>query len=353
MKKLQFALLFIFSCALFAPFATAAGLSPGEEADLLYMREEEKLARDVYITMDGLWKKKIFANIATSEQRHMDAMLKMVELYDLTDPVGDNGVGEFTDNTLATLYSGLVGQGSQSLLDALRVGARIEEMDIRDISLAIDNTDEPPLIKSYSNLLAGSRNHLRAFVGHIENMGYDYEPVILDQDAFDAIMEGLEEAPVAPDNFSINPGLNDAWFYPGTEGQGFVLTVFPGVKTVFFVWFTYDSELPQEGETAVIGDPGQRWLAAQGSYSGAMAELEVYSMSGGLFDSEEPVPSGDPRGSILLQFENCNSGSVTYDIVTSEGPLNGYVPIQRINSDNVARCEQEGGDGEGSRGGQG
>ena len=343
MKKLQVTLLALISCIFLTPLAALGStLSPTEEADLLFMREEEKLARDVYITMDGLWQKKIFSNIADSEQRHMDAMLNMIERYELTDPVGDNGVGEFTDNTLATLYDNLTEQGSKSLLEGLRAGAFIEETDIRDISDAISNTDEQPLIQSYGNLLAGSRNHLRAFVGHIEKMGYEYEPVILSKEEFGAIMEGAEDAPVAPDNFSINAGLNDAWFYPDTAGQGFVLTVFPGVKKVFFVWFTYDAVFPPDDSTAVIGDPDQRWLAAQGSYTGAMAELQVSSMRGGLFDQEEPAPTGDPRGSILLQFENCNSGSVTYDLITAEGSLHGYVPIQRINSDNVARCEQLG-----------
>jgi hypothetical protein len=321
----------------------AAGvLDPLEEADALFMREEEKLAHDVYIRMDQFWNQRVFSNIAQSEQRHMDAMLNMLKLYDLPDPAAGKGIGEFTNPSLQALYDDLVADGSESVLDAYYVGALIEETDIRDIDIAIGNTNEQPLIDTYSNLLAGSRNHLRAFVSHIEKTGIDYQPVILSIDAFNAIMEGLDELPVPPDSFSINAGLNDTWYYPATAGQGFAVTVFPGVKLVSLLWFTYDTVPPSEDATAVLGNPGQRWLVAHGSFDGAMAELEVNSMSGGLFDDPNAQPIPSPTGSILLQFDNCNSGSVTYDLVTTDGSLQGFIPIERVNSDNVARCEQEG-----------
>jgi len=204
---------------------------------------------------------------------------------------------------------------------------------------AMDYTDEAPLDNAYGNLQSGSRNHLRTFVAHIEALGEDYVAQIMSQEEVDAIVGDYEL--VSNGNFSINPGLNDAWYYPATDGQGFVISVYPGAKTVFFVWFTYDTELPPDDAMANLGDPGQRWLVAQGSYSGPEAELEVGSMSGGLFDSEQPVPMRTPGGSIILQFENCNSGSVFYDI-PSIG-LIGMVPIQRVNSENVALCTQQGG----------
>jgi hypothetical protein len=350
MNPLKLVLIALLCGVCSATLYSASPLDPVEESDALFMREEEKLARDVYIRMDQLWNMRVFSNIAQSEQRHMDAMLNMLNLYGLPDPAAGNGPGEFTNQGLQALYDELVADGSRSVLDAYYVGALIEETDIRDIEIAIGNTDEQPLIDTYSNLLAGSRNHLRAFVGHIEKTGIDYVPVILSEEEFSAIMEGLDELPVPTESFSINAGLNDAWHYPETAGQGFAITVFPGVKLVSLLWFTYDTVPPPEGATAVLGNPGQRWLVAHGRFDGAMAELEVNSMSGGLFDDVnlQPVPS--PTGSILLQFDNCNSGSVTYDLVTADGALQGFIPIERVNSDNVARCEQEGKqNGEGKR----
>lgn len=319
---------------------TADNLDAQEESDLLFMREEEKFARDSYITLNNRWNEKIFRNISRSEQRHMDAMLNMLTLYDLPDPVTDNTVGVFTNPDLALLYQQLMDRGDVSLLEAFAVGGFIEEHDIRDLRTAIANTDELPLINAYTNLLAGARNHLRVFVSRYEALGEEYVAQILSQEDVDEIVGDYNMAP--PEGFSINPGLNDAWYYPETDGQGFVITVFPGQKTVFLVWFTYDTELPPPDATANLGDPGQRWITAQGGYWGGEADLEVGSMTGGLFDSAEPKPYRVPGGSILLQFEDCNTGSVFYDI-PSIGRT-GMVPIQRVNSENVALCNgQQGG----------
>jgi len=90
-----------------------------------------------------------------------------------------------------------------------------------------------------------------------------------------------------------------------------------------------------------LGSSDQRWLTAQGRYEGAQADLQVYVTAGGLFDSEEPLPETVPDGSILLNFDNCNSGMVSYDI-PSIG-LNGVIPIERVAADNVAHCENMGG----------
>lgn len=350
MNPLKFALIALLCGACSAPLFAAGTLDPTEEADALFMREEEKLARDVYNRMDQLWNKRVFSNIAQSEQRHMDAMLNMLNLFGLPDPAAGNAPGVFDNASLQALYDDFVADGSQSEFEAYYVGALIEETDIRDIDIAIGNTDEQALIETYSNLLAGSRNHLRAFVSHIEKTGIEYEPVILPLDEYNAIIEGLDTLPVPSESFSINAGLNDAWHYPETAGQGFAITVFPGVKLVSLLWFTYDTVPPPEGATAVLGDPGQRWLVAHGSYDGAMAELEINSMAGGLFDDANVQPVPSPTGSILLQFDNCNSGSVTYDLVTTDGSLQGFIPIERVNSDNVARCVQEGKQGgEGKR----
>jgi hypothetical protein len=142
------------------------------------------------------------------------------------------------------------------------------------------------------------------------------------------------------DTFKINAGLNDAWFDPTTDGQGFFITVFPDSGVVLLAWFTYDTELPPEDATANLGDPGHRWLTAVGPIEGNQAIMEVEMTSGGLFDTATVIERTDPPGSdgtITLTFDGCNSGTVEYDITSIN--QNGIVPIQRVAKDNIVLCE--------------
>ena len=164
------------------------------EADnLTYMREEEKLARDVYLTLYEVWNLNIFSNIATSEQTHTDAVAEMLEKYKLPDPVVDDRVGVFVNQTLAQLYETLLARGYQSSLEALYVGALIEEVDMVDLKRAIEETDNEDIQQLYENLLSGSRNHLRAYVGLIEDQGIVYEAQFLPQEEVDAIVDSPME----------------------------------------------------------------------------------------------------------------------------------------------------------------
>ncbi|MGD8929886.1 MAG: NHL repeat-containing protein [Lysobacterales bacterium] len=140
--------------------------------------------------------------------------------------------------------------------------------------------------------------------------------------------------------FQINAGIADAWYNPATSGQGFLVTVFPVVKQVFLAWFTYDTERPPEDATALLGEPGHRWLTAQGPYDGDTAELTVSLTSGGVFDAAEPAATTDPEpyGAITLEFADCSNGMATYDIPSLN--LSGEIPLQRIAEDGVALCEE-------------
>jgi hypothetical protein len=155
------------------------------------MREEEKLARDSYLVLGAEYGLAIFDNISESEQRHMDALKKLIDKYGLTDPVKDEDViGGFVDPELQELFKFLMEWGFQSLEDSLRVGAVIEETDIEDIWDAIKRTDHEDVIDTYESLLCGSRNHLRAFVGQIElRTKVEYVPLILTEDELAAIVE--------------------------------------------------------------------------------------------------------------------------------------------------------------------
>ena len=164
-------------------------LSEEEIFGLIFMREEEKLARDVYITLNEIWNRRVFSNISVSEQRHMDALKTLINRYELDDPVGENSLGVFKNETLQNLYNTLIEQGNGSLIEALNVGALIEEIDIIDIQNELDeNVDNRDINFVYQNLLNGSYNHLRAFVRNHSRQGIEYEPQKLSVEQYLAII---------------------------------------------------------------------------------------------------------------------------------------------------------------------
>ena len=162
-------------------------LTDTEIADLLFMREEEKLARDVYITFYKEYGLRVFNNIPKAEQRHMNAVLSLLNTYGLQDPILD--FGKFANTELQELYDTLVATGMKSKLDALKVGALIEEVDMEDLVDAIDRTTQTNIKRVYSNLLRGSTYHLKAFVWNIENLtGETYEAQWITQEEVDDIL---------------------------------------------------------------------------------------------------------------------------------------------------------------------
>jgi len=179
------------SLSLVSPAAAGfTDLSDEEMKGVLFMREEEKLARDVYLCFAELYPEySIFSNIASSEQNHMDAIKRIIIRYDLIDPVVDDSVGIFTNESLQELYDALITEGSVSLVEALRVGAAIEEIDILDIEEYLKSSDERMINRIYNNLLDGSENHLRAFVKELSMQGVNYLPQYLDDEAFQDIID--------------------------------------------------------------------------------------------------------------------------------------------------------------------
>jgi len=172
---------------------------PGELSDqeinhLLYMREEEKLARDVYLAMADLWGMNIFSNIANSEATHMAAVKDLLDFYSLDDPADNTANGVFTNPDLQTLYDDLVATGSQSLAEALQVGAAIEEIDILDLEIALSQTDEEAILIVFENLARGSRNHLRSFTRVYERQtGLSYEPQFMENIDYQLIINAESE----------------------------------------------------------------------------------------------------------------------------------------------------------------
>lgn len=137
-------------------------------------------------------------------------------------------------------------------------------------------------------------------------------------------------------SFQINAGLNDAWFNPATSGQGFSIVVYPEIEIMFVSWFTFDTERPMDAE-ANLGDPGQRWLTAQGPFDGNRANLSLFVTRDGVFDAPEPTVETVEAGTLTIEFADCTEALVSYQI-ESLG-VSGQIPIQRISPDNVGLCE--------------
>lgn len=166
----------------------AQSLSAEERADILYVREEEKLARDVYQTLYETWQLPIFSNIAQSEQTHTEAVRTLLTKYSVADPVTNDAVGSFTNTDLAALYTSLVAEGTVSLEAALTVGAIIEDLDIADLEERIAHTDNQDIQLVFENLMRGSRNHLRSFVMQLERNGGTYTPEYISQEEYEIII---------------------------------------------------------------------------------------------------------------------------------------------------------------------
>lgn len=168
-------------------------LVSGEEVGILQMREEEKMAHDVYLDFYAKWNLPVFQNISESETTHYNAILTLISAYGLTDP-STGVVGTFTNPEIAALYEQLIGEGSVSALEALKTGAYIEEYDILDLEKLIAATENTAVIQIYNNLLRGSRNHLRSFVATLAYYNAIYVPQMMTQETFDAIVSSPMES---------------------------------------------------------------------------------------------------------------------------------------------------------------
>lgn len=144
-----------------------AKLSNEERNGLIHMRIEEKLARDVYITLGEIWSVRIFQNIQKSEQRHMNAMKRLIDYYNISDPAENDEVGVFSIVEFQKLYDELVEKGKTSYQDAMLVGRAIEELDISDLEIQLGLTDNSDIKNVYENLKEASKRHLNAFNRHI------------------------------------------------------------------------------------------------------------------------------------------------------------------------------------------
>lgn len=159
---------------------------------LLHMKEEEKLARDVYTTLYEKWKIPVFSNISRAESTHMDAVIFLLKSYG-EEHTGISEPGSFSDPKFQELYNQLVTKGSESLEEAYKAGALIEEMDIKDLTEQLKIVTNENIIMVFENLRKGSRNHLRAFNRHLVFLGKTYIPQYISQEEFNQIISSPHE----------------------------------------------------------------------------------------------------------------------------------------------------------------
>ena len=166
MRK-QFLTAFVISVALLAGLAPqtygATQLTTKQKAELKYLIEEEKLARDVYAFLADKVTSQKFSNITKSEQTHMDLVSNILKQYGIKNPTKNMAAGEFKNQDLQGLYKKLTSEGTADILSAYQVGVQIEELDIADLK-DLMKIKWPADVKSVlDKLLSGSQNHLLAF----------------------------------------------------------------------------------------------------------------------------------------------------------------------------------------------
>jgi hypothetical protein len=164
-------------------------LNENEIAGLMEMREEEKLAKQVYVFFFEKYNYRIFNNISKSEDAHARAVLYLINGYGLLDPTPENDT-EFSNPLFGELYAQLTQNGSASLSEALKAGAFIEEHDIADLRRLIAETENENIKRVYGNLLRASVFHLRAFTNVLKIQGQTYVPSILSPEEYNELLNG-------------------------------------------------------------------------------------------------------------------------------------------------------------------
>ncbi|MCS5490258.1 DUF2202 domain-containing protein [Algoriphagus limi] len=193
MKKLLIPLLILLvslgGCQESETPSTTPVLSNAELASLLFTREEEKLAHDVYLYAFQVHGLQVFQNIANSESQHVASVLNLMDSYSVADPLsGSTVIGQFSDQNLLQLYVELTARVDQSLEEAVLVGLLIEDMDILDLQMAIAETQQTAIINVYTQLQCGSENHMRSFYNQATLLDVEYSPAYISQLEFDTIV---------------------------------------------------------------------------------------------------------------------------------------------------------------------
>jgi hypothetical protein len=307
---------------------------------VVWMHDQERLAMDLNQVFSDQWGDPVFASIAASKPRYMEKLMYLIDWYDI-HYFGEisNEPRVYTDERHADAFAKLSARGMTSREEAFLAAAYVEEWNIVEYGGVDAAATECPgegiqlVCDAYDDLRGAAYFNLAKLASQVA----DYSAQLLSQADVDEILETEWVPPEA--HFVLNGGLTDVWYDPSTKGQGFFVAVYEQSNSVFLSWLTFDTELPDPDVTSHLGSACQRWLTAQGNYDadGAVADLVVYSASGGLFDASLPAPVLEPIGTMVLQFDDCNAGAVTYDM-PGLGE-HGSISIQRLAPDNAIVCK--------------
>lgn len=163
-------------------------LMPAQVEQLVRMHEEEKLAHDVYVTLAQTSGLQIFNNIANAEAQHMRAVEQLVSRYSAAIAGQQLPVGSFSNPQFQALYKSLVASGSTSPVAAVTVGAKIEEMDIKDLQTMLSQNLPQDISRVLEHLQKASGNHLRAFTMELKRLGGAYTPEFLSPQEYSNII---------------------------------------------------------------------------------------------------------------------------------------------------------------------
>lgn len=163
-------------------------VSQAEKESLLHMYEEEKLAGDVYKSLNEKWNLRIFSNISRAEDHHQNTVAALLDKYEIEYPKNLE-MGQFQNEKLQKLYDALIAQGNESLQQALVVGATIEDVDIFDLEEALEkDVDSKDIAYVYDNLIRGSENHMRAFTRWLKRYDISYQTQYITKERFENIV---------------------------------------------------------------------------------------------------------------------------------------------------------------------
>jgi len=168
-------------------------MSEADKENISHMREEEKIARDVYITLYQKWGVKSFDNISKSEEKHMDAVKILIDKYGLEDSMKSGEVGVFNNPEFQKLYDDLIEKGFKSKADAIQVGMTIEDLDIYDLEKFMKETSNEDILRVFDNLNKGSMNHMRAFDKQLKKEGSTYKAQFITEERMNDILNGSDD----------------------------------------------------------------------------------------------------------------------------------------------------------------
>ncbi|MBT8220092.1 MAG: DUF2202 domain-containing protein [Bacteroidia bacterium] len=166
-------------------------IDPTEKADLLFILEEEKMARDVYSHLFDLYGSNQFDNIKSSEQRHMNYVQGLLDTRNIEYEI--LAAGSFNNKEIQNLYDQLISQGEIGLEDAFMVGATIEDVDIYDLQQIIERSSSSDIITVMEKLRCGSMNHMRAFTKGLDNLNATYIPQYIRLEEYEDIVNGSNQ----------------------------------------------------------------------------------------------------------------------------------------------------------------